>query len=58
MTERYSCPFCGSIRTYRSHRRPLEYLLVIFKPFRCHTCNHRFYHFQGPRAQRQARNPE
>jgi hypothetical protein len=35
MTEKRMCPNCGSVDTYRSHRRPLEYLLLMFKPFRC-----------------------
>jgi predicted RNA-binding Zn-ribbon protein involved in translation (DUF1610 family) len=42
------CPNCGSVDTYRSHRRPLEYLLLMFKPFRCRICRHRFYAYQAP----------
>jgi len=48
MTEKRMCPNCGSVDTYRSHRRPLEYLLLMFKPFRCRICRHRFYAYQAP----------
>jgi len=44
----HSCPFCGSTRVYRSHRRSLaERLLSLvgLKIRRCHGCNLRFARF-------------
>jgi hypothetical protein len=39
------CPRCGSYGCSRSHRRKLEYLLVVFGilPWRCVGCRRRFY---------------
>jgi transcriptional regulator NrdR family protein len=36
------CPQCGSYDTTRSHRRPIERVFKIVKPYRCDFCSHRF----------------
>jgi hypothetical protein len=47
-TSRWQCPACQDIRVYRSRRRGvLEWFsrLIRLAPFRCYTCNHRFWRF-------------
>jgi transcriptional regulator NrdR family protein len=39
------CPDCDSIDTARSHRRPIEYLFLGFRFFRCNHCHRRFHTF-------------
>ncbi len=39
------CPRCNSTDTARSHRRPMEHLLLGFRFFRCNQCERRFHHF-------------
>jgi transcriptional regulator NrdR family protein len=39
------CPQCQSIDTSRSHRKPLEHLLLGFRFYRCNHCNCRFRTF-------------
>jgi len=41
------CPKCSSTAHTRSRRRALEYLLLGLRPFRCLTCQRRFY---GPKS--------
>ena len=36
------CPHCGSDETLRSHRRFLEKLVVVARPYRCNLCDQRF----------------
>lgn len=42
------CPRCKGPQAARSHRRPWEYALVFFRPYRCVACQHRFYAFHLP----------
>lgn len=42
-----TCPRCGSKETVRSRRRPVEHLLLLFRPFRCTDCQYRFFSFVG-----------
>jgi rubredoxin len=58
MPEKRMCPQCGSFDTFRSHRRLIEYLLVVFKPFRCRSCRHRFYAYQTAEPSRQTGSDE
>ncbi len=51
-TERRRCPYCGSMETFRSHRRLLERLLLGFRPFRCRACHSRFYAHQPVETER------
>jgi rubredoxin len=40
------CPRCGQSYLFRSHRRPMEKMvlsLLGWKPYRCGTCDFRFY---------------
>ena len=39
------CPLCHSMKVRRSHRQPLDFLLLVLraKPMRCRTCSYRFY---------------
>jgi hypothetical protein len=45
MSRTPECPDCASIDTSRSHRKPLEYLLLGCRFYRCNTCNRRFHTF-------------
>ena len=45
MARPQSCPRCGSIETFRSHRRPLEYLMLGCRTFCCVDCQSRFLTF-------------
>jgi hypothetical protein len=58
MTEKRMCPQCGSLDTFRSHRRMMEYLLLMFKPFRCRSCRHRFFAYQAPERERETSSEE
>jgi len=43
---RLTCPDCGGAEVHRSRRGGLDWLLSLTtgkRPFRCHTCNHRFW---------------
>jgi transcriptional regulator NrdR family protein len=42
---RQHCPKCGSPETYRSHRKPVEYLLLGCRSFCCVDCKKRFRTF-------------
>src|ERR1017187_2711001 len=46
------CPFCASVRTRRSHRRLLDYLLSLTgrHPYRCAECHGRFFAARTPSA--------
>jgi hypothetical protein len=48
-----SCPSCGSHKVRRSQRRGAEDLILrrlLFQvPYRCRTCDHRFFGFRVPR---------
>lgn len=40
------CPRCGQSYLFRSHRRPMEKVflsLMGWRPYRCGTCDFRFY---------------
>jgi len=39
----HPCPKCGSDQTTRFHRKAIERLLIVFLPYRCFQCDHRFY---------------
>jgi rubredoxin len=44
--ETRECPRCGQSYLFRSHRRPMEKMflsLLGWKPYRCGTCDFRFY---------------
>jgi rubredoxin len=44
--ETRECPRCGQSYLFRSHRRPMEKMflsLLGWKPYRCGTCEFRFY---------------
>lgn len=43
------CPHCGSNDIQRSHRRLLERVLLIVRPYRCGDCQRRFYTLQPMR---------
>jgi transposase-like protein len=58
MTDRPRCPYCGSVETFRSHRRLLERLLLGFRPFRCRSCHSRFYAHQPAQTESQAQSEE
>ena len=45
MTILRKCPRCGSGDVSRSHRKRLEHLLVGIKPYRCNSCQRRFFIF-------------
>jgi hypothetical protein len=43
MSQPRKCPRCASIQSNRSHRKSLERLLLVLKPYRCANCRHRFF---------------
>jgi len=43
MTLLRKCPRCGSHDTARSRRKLFERLLFRLKPYRCGSCQHRFF---------------
>jgi hypothetical protein len=45
MSRMPECRACRSIDTARSHRRPIEYLLLGVRFFRCNHCHRRFHTF-------------
>jgi hypothetical protein len=45
MSRTPECPDCDSIDTSRSHRKPLEYLFLGFRFYRCNDCQRRFHTF-------------
>ena len=45
MADVRKCPKCHSENVFRSRRRPLEYLLPFFRPYRCYSCERRFLMF-------------
>jgi transposase-like protein len=46
MASPHNCPRCGSFETFRSHRKPVEYLLLGFRAFSCIDCKSRFHTFE------------
>jgi hypothetical protein len=53
-TERY-CPNCGSRKISKSHRRSFyeRHILSLFRvrPYRCDSCDKRFYRRSDPEAE-------
>jgi predicted RNA-binding Zn-ribbon protein involved in translation (DUF1610 family) len=58
MAEERKCPHCGSLEVLRSRRRPLEHLLLFFKPFRCRSCHFRFFAFDRSEPERRTHSDE
>jgi hypothetical protein len=54
------CPACGSTKVHRSHRkwyeRPMK--LIGVRPFRCHSCQHRFFSGKAERTTAKVRTQE
>ena len=43
MSEKPVCPYCGSLTTFRSHRKLWERFIPVLRPFRCRACHSRFF---------------
>jgi predicted RNA-binding Zn-ribbon protein involved in translation (DUF1610 family) len=48
MPPTHKCPRCGSVEIVRSHRRPWERILFFLKPYRCNSCQRRYFSFALP----------
>jgi hypothetical protein len=58
---RMICPSCKENRAHRSHRRNFKdriVALISMKPYRCHTCNHRFYAYRDGETSPRLRTAE
>jgi transcriptional regulator NrdR family protein len=54
-----NCPFCASANVRRSRRRGITERVSCWmgrRPYRCHTCMHRFFSSEAYRPQPQSKS--